>query len=193
MAGLVKNRSISYNRIPGPEGMTGEQASSVYRSGPGEYPEMPMPATHFVTATTALASLDVTPSVNVLTNAGIVDRSDKMTGYYPTGGKQAYSTTIPAMYDSPYSSKFQPWLIGPIVNYIKNAFLYRAGYPAASVMLGGMHNLALSTRVDQLVTRSSGGPGPAAMTTSQRRFGKVQNVPRYSTAPQAYPTMAAPG
>lgn len=193
MAGLVRNRTISYQRIPGPEGMTGEEASTVYLEGAGAYPEMPMPATHFVTSTAALTSLDVVPSVNVLTNPGIVDRSDKMVGYHATAGQQDF---VPGPTPAPapvWSSRFQPHYIGFIVNYVLNAFLYRAGYPAASVMNGGLHNLAYSTRVDQLVTRSSGGPGPAQMTTSQRRFGRVQQVPRYPTAPQQYPTQSAPG
>lgn len=190
MAGLIRNRANQYQRIPPPEGMTGEQASSVYQ---GFYGEMPMPATDYATSTSALKSADVVPSTpTVASNASVVTRVDKMTGYTPTSGRQNYKATTPPMYVSPYSSKFQPWLMGPQVNYVINTFLYRAGYPAATVMNGGRHNLALSTRVDQLVTRSSGGPGPAAMTP-QPRFNAVQRIPRFSTRPKSYPTQSAQG
>jgi hypothetical protein len=177
-----------FQRIPGPEGMTGEQASSVYH---GVYGEMPMPATDYATSTTALKSVDVVPSTpTAASNASVVTRVNQMWGYTATSGRQNYETTTPPMYVSPYSSKFQPWLMGPIVNYVLNLFLYRAGYPAATVMNGGRHNLALSTKVDQLVTRQSGGPGPAAMLPAPR-FGMVQRIPRFSTMPKAYQTESA--
>ena len=193
MAGLIRDRTVNYQRVPGPEGMTGEEASTVYRTGPGAYPELPMPATHFVTSTAAIKSNDPPPSVGKPADldAAIGSRKDKMTGYTPTGGHRMESMPIPQMYNSPPSSKYQEWFAGPIVNYVINLFLYRAGYPAATVMNGGRHNLALSTRVDQLVTRTSGGPGKAQMTTSQRRFNRVQQVPRYSTMPRSYPTQSA--
>lgn len=188
MPGLV-NRT-HYQRIPQPQSENGQMASTVYQ---GMYGEMPVPATNYVTATTALKSLETVPSMpTLMSNASVVSRKDKMTGYTPTEGRQNYETTTPPMYMSPYSSKFQPWLMGPIVNFVQNLFLYRAGYPAATVMNGGRHNLALSTRVDQLVTRSTGGPGPAAMTPYPR-FSAVQNIPRYSTMPPQYPTESAPG
>lgn len=187
MASLVRSRP-QYQRIPNPQGADASIQSSVYQ---GFYGEMPVPATSYVTSTTALKSLEVVPSLpTARSNASVVDRHDKMTGYTATGGRQNYETTVPPMYDSPYSSKFQSWLMGPHVNYILNGFLYRAGYPAATVMNGGRHNLALSTRVDQLVTRTTGGPGPARMN-SQPRFNAVQNIPRYSTMPKAYPTQGA--
>jgi hypothetical protein len=189
MAGLVKNRTNQYKEAPAPGGMNAGQASSVYQ---GFYGELPMPATSFVTSTTAVKSVDIVPSVGATTDAAIVDRSNRMNGYLATGGFSERDTGIPQMYNSPYSSKFQPLTVGWIVNYVINACLYRAGYPAATVMNGGRRNMALSTRVDQLVTRSSGGPGPAQMTSAPK-FKRVQTVPRFSTMPQAYPTQGAPG
>lgn len=188
MAGLIRNRMAQFQRIPGPQGMTGEQASSVYQ---GFYGELPVPATDYATSATALKSLEVVPSTpTVASNASVVSRVDKMTGYTATAGRQNYETPTPPMYKSPYSSKCQDWLMGPQVNYVLNLFLYRCGYPAASVMNGGLHNLALSTRVDQLVTRQTGGPGPAAMLPAPR-FGMVQKIPRFSTMPKTFPTQSA--
>ena len=190
MAGLVRSRVNQYQTAPGPGGMTGEQASSVYQ---GFYGEMPMPATAYEMSTAAIHSKDVVPSVVPNSaNAAIVRRGNRRNGYFATDGTNDRISPCPPMYESPYSSKFQELLIGPIVNYVQNACLYRAGYPAASVMNGGLHNLALSTRVDQLVTRQTGGPGPAAMTPYPR-FNRVQNVPRYATMPKSYPTESAPG
>lgn len=174
--------------------MTGEQASEVYFSSPGApYPSMPMPATHYVTSIAALQSSEDVPSVIPdYTTATIVNRHNQMHGYSPTAGRISYPTRTPQIYDSPDSSKFQEWLVGPQPNYVLNGFLYGAGYPAATVMNGGKHNLALSTRVDQLTTRSSGGPGPAMMRPMPK-FRRVQTIPRFSTMPQAYQTESAPG
>jgi hypothetical protein len=170
--------------------MNAEQASSVYQ---GFYGEMPVPATHYVTSTTALRSLEDAPSVQtVKSNASVVDRHDDTTGMTSTAGRQSYKEVLPPMYESPYSSKFQDWLIGPQINYVQNLAIFRAGYPAATVMLGGMHNLALSTKVDQLVTRYTGGPGPGAMLPAPR-FKSVSAVPRYSTMPSFYKTQGQQG
>lgn len=195
MAGLVRDRSAGgYQRIPDPQGMSGETASQVYyRTGGPAYGEMPVPATHFVSAVTPLKSLEVVPDVLAgHDTAGTVERRDKMTGYTPTAGRQSYPTETPQMAKPVQSSKFQDWLVGPMVNFVQNRFLYRCGYPAATVMNGGKHNLALSTRVDQLATRSTGGPGPSQMTSAPR-FKRVQTIPRYSTMPRAYKTESAPG
>jgi hypothetical protein len=182
MAGLVRDRSVQYQRVPGVQGMTGEQAASVYNE---RYGEMPVPATHYATAVTAMRSIEVTPSVAVTSNKGIGQRGYIMKGYHPTEGRQSYEETPPPMNKPVYSSKFQDWLVGPIVNYVLNGFLYRAagGYPM---------NLGLSTRVDQLATRSTGGPGPASMLPAPR-FRRAPVVPKYSTAPQTYPLESSPG
>lgn len=168
--------------------MTGEQASSVYQ---GFYGEMPMPATSFDTSTAALKSVDVVPDVlSDGENSTIVKRANRMNGYVASAGFSDRFNPNPPMYLSPYSSKFQPKTIGFIVDYVLNACLYRAGAPAGVGLPGRAHPY-WSFRVDQLVTRSSGGPGPAQMTTPQRRFARVQTIPRYSTMPQSYPTESA--
>ena len=166
-----------------------DQGASVYNAA---YGSMPIPATAYVLADTPLRSVDVQPSVRtVAANASVVQRGNRRNGIVYTGGRQTYEEPAPQMYQSPYSSKFQDWLMGPQVNYIQNNDWYIA-YPAASVMFGGLHNLAWSERVPQLPTRISGGPGPAQMTPAPR-FKSVQTVPRYSTMPSMYPTASASG
>lgn len=108
-----------------------------------------------------------------------------------TGGRQSYQTPTPQIYDSPPSSKFQEWLLGPQVDYVLNSRWYIA-YPAATVMNGGQHNMAWSVRTSQLPTRAAGGPGRSVMGAAPR-FKAVQSVPRYSTMPPIYPTSTTQG
>jgi hypothetical protein len=161
-----------------------EQAVGVYE---GFYGEMPIPATAYTTSTSRLASRDIVPSVKtVASNASVVDRHDRLNGIVSTGGRQSRSARRPQWNNPVYSSAFQRYLIGPQVNYILNDQWYIA-YPAASVMLGGMHNMAWSEKVSQIPTRSTGGPGAAAMRPAPR-FKSVQTIPRYSTMPTMYNT-----
>jgi hypothetical protein len=189
MAGLVKNRTNEFQRIPEPGGESAAQASSVYQ---GFYGELPMPATSFVTSTSTLKSLDIVPSVGSATQNAVVKRANNMKGYIASAGFSDRYNPIPQMYLSPYSSKFQPKTIGYLIDYVLNSFLYRAGGVPVGIGRPGRVTPNLSTRVDQLVTRSTGGPGPSFMMPAPR-FKKVQTVPRYSTMPQAYNTESAPG
>lgn len=178
-----------FQRVPTPGGENAQQASTVYEHF---YGEMPIPATAFVTSATALRSIDTQPSVRtVASNASVVQRANRRDGMVATGGRQMYETTLPPVYEPVDSSKFQDWLMGPHINYILNKCWYIA-YPAASVMLGGLRNQALSQRIPQLPTRTSGGPGPATMRQAPR-FKATQTVPRYSTMPPKYNTASAPG
>lgn len=177
-----------FKRIPEPQGATAEEQSSVYNTF---YGQMPVPATQFATSVTALASLDIQPSVTPVWQAPIVNRANDRTGMISTGGIQSRTAPPPQMMDPVDSSKFQEQLIGPHVNYILNSAWY-IDYPAASVMLGGMRNQGLSQRIPQLPTRTTGGPGPGSMRQAPR-FKAVQTVPRYSTMPPTYPTASAQG
>lgn len=161
-----------------------EESAAVYE---GFYGEMPMPATAYANSASRLESLDVTPSVRtVASNASVVDRHNDLSGMVFTGGKQSRVARRPQWQQPVYSSAFQRHLIGPIVNYVLNDRWYIA-YPAATVMQGGMHNLAWSEKVPQLPTRTTGGPGAGAMQAAPR-FKSVQTVPRYSTMPTMYNT-----
>lgn len=169
--------------IPGPGGENAQQAVSVYHDF---YGELPVPATAYATSVTSLRSLEDIPSVLVDEhNASIVNRRNRRNGMLSTGGRQSYQegTFMPT---AVRSSQFQDWLMGPQVDYVLNDCWYIA-YPAATVMLGGMHNMAWSQRVPQLPTRTSGGPGAATMRQAPR-FKAVQTVPRYSTMPPTFPT-----
>ena len=161
-----------------------EEAVGVYQ---GFYGEMPMPATAYTASVARLQSLDVVPSVRTIaSNASIVDRHDQLHGIVSTAGTDPRTARRPQWNNPVYSSAFQKYLIGPVVNYVINKDWYIA-YPAATVMLGGMHNLAWSEKVPQPPTRITGGPGPAAMQAAPR-FKSVQTVPRYSTMPTMYNT-----
>ena len=161
-----------------------EESVGVYE---GFYGELPVPATAYATSVSRLQSVDVTPSLKtVASNASVVDRHDRLNGIISTGGRESRPAFHPQMNNPVFSSLFQRHLIGPLVNYILNTKWYIA-YPAATVMLGGMHNMAWSEKTPQVPTRTSGGPGPGTMLPAPR-FKSVQTVPRYSTMPTMYNT-----
>lgn len=163
---------------------TPEESVGVYE---GFYGELPVPATAYAYSATRMTSGPIAPSVRtVASNASVVDRHDDLSGIVSTGGRQSRVARRPQWNNPVYSSAFQKHLIGPIVNYILNYKWYIA-YPAATVMLGGQHNMAWSEKTPQLPTRTTGGPGPAGMSAAPR-FKSVQTVPRYSTMPTQYNT-----
>lgn len=165
-----------------------DSANGVEAYGP---PTINPPSTHYagvVSPLTSNAARDFTYSDP--RNAPIVNRVERKDGienHYVYGGE---SQPVPQRYDSPYSSKFQQTLIR-LWPWSINRKWYIA-YPAASVMNGGLRNQGLSERTPQLQTRTVGGPGTAQMLP-RPAFRRVQNVPRYSTAPQMYQTTSAGG
>jgi hypothetical protein len=177
-----------YQRIPMPGGENAQEASSVYDTF---YGQMPIPATAFASSETTLAS-SYPPSVLAPQwESSVVNRRARRKGIISTAGRQLRDADLPQRYNPIPSSAFQFMLTGPLVDYILNNDWY-IDYPAATVMNGGKHNLALSTRVDQLPTRTSGGPTAATMRSAPR-FKAVQTVPRYSTMPPTYPTQPTSG
>jgi len=167
-------------------GDSAQEASSVYDDF---YGQMPVPATQFATSVTALSSLETVPSVRTaMANASVVSRHNRRNGIKNNAGYQIREAETPQIPRNVNSSRFQEWLVGDQVAFSLNDDWYIA-YPAASVMLGGLRNLALSTRVAQLPTRTTGGPGPASMRP-RPRFSRVQTIPRYSTMPPQYPTQS---
>jgi hypothetical protein len=176
--------------VPGVQGASPEDQSSVYDTN---YGNMPVPATQFAGNVAALHSLDKQPSVlTTAANASVVMRADRRNGIAYTGGYQSRRDVGPQINNPVRSSGFQQWLIGPQVDFILNNCLYRAGYPAATISYGTNRNLAWSTRVAQIPTMATGGPGPGAMLPAPR-FQSVQTVPRYSTMPTMYNTQSSPG
>jgi hypothetical protein len=188
--GPQPSKASRFRRIPRPGGATPEEQSSVYS---GFYGELPMPATQFATSVAALRSTEIQPSVrSSFSNASLVDRHNRRNGILSTAGRKLHKNPTPEYNKPVFSSEFQKSLIGPQVNYTINACWYAAGFPAATISFGTDRNLALSERVPQLPTRTTGGPGPAAMTPAPR-FKSVQTVPRYSTMPSFYNTQATDG
>lgn len=204
MSGIGRRRGIDI-RIPGPQGVNAtDMSAGVYGSPqrvssvlaasvtetPSRYGQLQPPATMYATTVSSLRSTNVVPSTpNRQSNAAIVDSKFHRDGLVYTGEYDPRDEIAPQMNRPVVSSKFQPHLIGPRTNFVQNLKWYIC-YPAATLMNGGQHNLALSFRASQLVTRQSGGPGPAMMRPYPR-FSRVQSVPRYSTAPQTYPTKSA--
>jgi hypothetical protein len=151
-----------------------------------------MPAPQFKGSQDAIKDTNIEPSVRTTqANASVVSRNNRRHGIHPTAGRQLRNDWTPQYNKPVYSSEWQKWLIGPQVNFTINTGWYIA-YPAATVMNGGRRNLGLSTRVDQLPTRTTGGPGPASMLAAPR-FQSVQQIPRYSTMPTMYPTQSQQG
>lgn len=189
MSGIGRTKTSAYQPIPNPDGENAQEASSVYQE---RYGELPTPATQYVTSVSQLQSTDDVPSVATrASNASVVNRVLRTVGLSFLGGVTHRNAPVQGQYKPPISSEFQQILVGPHLSAQFNSKWYIA-YPAASVMNGGLHNLALSERVPQLVTRSSGGPGPATMGPAPR-FSRVQKVPRYSTLPSTYPTTSSKG
>lgn len=187
MAGLVRRRNID-TRIPTPQGTDATSAQEVYQ---GFYGELQPPATMYATSPSPLFSTDIVPSLpNSASNCSVVSARFGRAGLRYMGGWEPRQQPIPgaASTTAAISSEFQPTLMGMQPNAVFNDKWYIA-YPAATVMNGGRHNLGLSERVPQLNTRSTGGPGPAAMRPYPR-FNRVQRTPRYTTTPRSYNTQA---
>jgi len=190
LVGGQPGRAHPFQRIPQPQGETAQQASSYLGDF---YGEMPIPDSAYVTSISRMQSLDVQPSVRtVAANASVVDRHNRLNGMRFTAGRQSRGSPTPQQNLPVRSSFFQKTLFGPQVNFILNDCWYSAGYPAATISFGTMRNLAWSEKVPQLPTRTTGGPGPAAMMAAPR-FKSVQTVPRYSTMPSMYNTTPVNG
>lgn len=189
LTGAPNRGSTPFQRVPDPGSETAQEASAYYDQF---YGSMPIPATAFATSSTALRSIEVEPSVRTaMSNASVVQRANHKDGMISVGGYQQRKEPTPQIYENVDSSKFQTYLIGPNIDFSMNDKWYIA-YPAATISLGTDRNMALSERVPQLPTRTSGGPGPGAMMPAPR-FKSVQTVPRYSTMPSMYPTASSPG
>lgn len=202
MAGLSRTSDA---RIPGPQSISAsDMTERVYHSpmaiNPtlasqtvyhGKYGELTPPATSYATSVAPLKSVNVVPSTpTTQANASLVNARFHRDGLVYVGEFDDRDEITPQINRPVGSSKFQPHLIGPRTNLVQNLKWYIC-YPAATLMNGGQHNLALSIRVPQIVTRQTGGPGSGAMRPYPR-FSRVQRIPRYSTAPLAYQTKSAP-
>lgn len=129
---------------------------------------------------------------NDLSNSALVQRAFPRDGILYSYSYGLLPDVPPQEYEPVQSSKFQPNRV-TLSDWIINVGWYIC-YPAATVMLGGKHNLGLTERTPQLDTRTSGGPGTPGMVSNRRpRYTKTQQVPRYPTNPLKYRTESANG
>jgi len=98
------------------------------------------------------------------------------------GGRSAGSGATP-----PNGSATQPVLIGPIVNVMRNGFLYRAGL-GFGIGRPGRAAPYDSVRTAQLQTNPVSGGAGAGTMRAKPAFTRVQTVPRYTTQPRRYDT-----
>lgn len=182
MSGLIRGRGTT-PRLESND--TASDGAARYTPGQTAVTVNP-PSTSYQNVVTPLASVDP-PQVSYADphNSGIVVRAfrrDGIDNHYVYGGEPQRALPTPTM---PVSSGYQQTLVR-LWPWSINRKWYIA-YPAATVMNGGKHNLGLAEKTPQLNTRIVGGPGEAQMTRAPR-FGRVQNVPRFSTAPATYNT-----
>lgn len=155
---------------------------------------IPLPATAYVRSNAPLSNPYRPESgATIRSRSAVTSRKDLMWGILNQdihGGVNQAEGMPMIRTGGVRSTSYQPTLIGQIKFWTNNLYWYIC-YPAASVMQGGMHNLALSERTDQLKTIPTAGPGSAAMQ-SKPQWTKVQHIPRYSAVPATYNTTSSP-
>lgn len=175
-------------RQPGVQGINAETLSR--KTAPPYHATLEPPATSYVDTDTPLKSQQPALASRPTQNASLVDSRFHREGLVYSYSHGSRPSGIPQQAQAPQTSKYQPTNTN-LFDYVTNLGWYIC-YPAASVMLGGLHNLGLSERVPQLVTRNTGGPGTdRTRMLGKPQYTKVQNVPRYSTLPQNYNTTSA--
>ena len=126
------------------------------------------------------------PSTN-RTRAAVVARAPRRGGhmFFYSHGAVPMPTPIdergPGSQGTVPISQFQRYNVA-LMDWQKNLTWYESGYP---------RNLGLSTRVPQLQTNVTGGPGRSGMD-QRPLFTKVQQVSRARVKVQAYQTTPAP-
>ena len=171
-----------------------QRSGETVPNGTQEAEPMPVPAAAYCYSRTPLNSpYRPEEGARIRARSSVVDRRPRRGGW-----SQSYSYGTTNMWEQigtpmratgqvndscaqPHTNLLQDWFI--------NQRWYEAGYPAASVMNGGLHNLGITFRVPGL-TNVNGGTRWSSMVTKPQ-FDRVQNVPRYSATPLAYNTRSA--
>lgn len=167
-----------------------------YFANPGQNADpMPVPATSYATTRTPMsAPYRPEQGVQNRTRSASVSRKPRMNGLdfdYVHGDTNMGGNVRVAM---KATGQVESTVYQPVMRNLWDWCLNRKWYicyPAATVMNGGKHNLALSIRVDQLKTTKTGGPGKARMA-GKPAFVKVQDIRRYSSIPATYQTKSSP-
>jgi hypothetical protein len=151
--------------------------------------DLPAPVTTYASAlpTTPLTSRQYNPPSTNRTKSAVVDRKPRRGGHMFFYSHGAVPMLTPIREDSNSQglvpiSMFQRFNIA-LMDWQKNLSWYESGYP---------RNLGLSTRVPQLQTNVTGGPGRSSMD-QRPLFTKVQTVQRARIKVSAYQTVAARG
>ena len=146
------------------------------------------PTTTYASAApyTPLTSRLHNPASTNRTNSAVVNRQLRRGGilsFYVHGGvdmQGALPYPGAAGVGQVQSSRFQRWLV-QLMDWQINPSWYEAGYP---------RNLALSTRVPQLETNVTGGPGKSS-SDQRPLFTQVQTVKRANVVVRSYPTRSS--
>jgi hypothetical protein len=147
------------------------------------------PVTSYASAlpSSPLTSRQYNPASTNRTGSAVVDRKPRRGGhmFFYSHGAVPMPTPIREEQNSQGLvpiSKFQRFNVA-LMDWQKNLSWYESGYP---------RNLGLSTRVPQLETNQTGGPGRSSMD-QRPLFTRVQTVQRSRVIVQTYRTRPAPG
>jgi hypothetical protein len=139
-----------------------------------------------VLPTTPLTTRLFNPSSTNRTGSAVVTRAPRRNGqlFFYAHGAVTQPNALPnpgaASIGNVNSSAFQTQLV-QLFDWQKNIAWHEAGYP---------RNLGLSTRVPQLETNVTGGPGKSS-SDQRPLFTKVQQVQRARVVVRSYPTKSA--
>lgn len=136
-------------------------------------------------AKSPLISTLLVPASTVVSGAAVVNRQPRRGGhrFFYSHGAVPMPPALPGSgpgIGGVFSSLFQRFNI-QLMDWQINTSWYESGYP---------RNLAWSTRVPQLQTNVTGGPGKSQQT-QRPLFTRVQTVPRATVRVRSYPTKAA--
>lgn len=149
--------------------------------------DVPPPVTTYAASAvyTPLVSQNYIPPSTNRTGAGVVNRRPRRNGqefFYSHGAVPMLPPIDQVAKGGVNSSRFQTSNV-QLMDWQKNTAWFAAGYP---------RNLGWVTRVGQLPTKASGGPGNSTME-QRPLFPRVQRVPRYQATPPSYKTRSANG
>lgn len=172
----------------------GRKSGNVFNDNPGQTADaVPPPATSYATSKSAMRSpYRPMQGEQAKSRSAVVSHVPRRNGWennYVYGDAHIPLGLPFVATGQARSTIFQP-IMRMLADWMINGSWYEFGYPAATVMNGGAHNLGWSMRVDQLQTSVNGGPTPKRMG-SKPAFTRVQNIPRYSSTPAMYPTRSS--
>ena len=150
--------------------------------------DLPAPVTSYASAapTTPMQSGLQVPATTVVNKSAVVQRFERRGGhrFFYSHGAVPMPPALPRPgvgVGGVESSLFQPYNVN-LFDWMINASWFEAGYNG--------HNLGLSTRVSQLETNNTGGPGKSR-STARPLLTRVQTVERARVLVRTYQTRSA--